>query len=367
MFSVSFIAWWLIGYAFALGDVDSKFIGEDRFGGEDWLYNVRSRPPSYFGLIGIFVQYIINGALSEKTQYAAYPILSFCLMVFVWPVIVAWIWVSNGWLKTELDSSVQDYGFTITVYVFAGTFALVGALLTGRRLGRFSRIQASPGFSKENKEFFYIGALLTIIGVFTLNCDLNASSNYLAAGGFGNSWIAGSASSLVALKLLTVFDTELGSHFLAIYQGFIAGMVLISSSANCQAWEAGLFGLAAGLVFALGVKFLKWIQLDDPANVISTFLLPGLLGGILPGFVDNEKGVFWGGSSGDLLAVQVVATVVVCAWACFWALIIFGTLRILNILVLEQEIQSVGLACSSLTQSGFKIESSQEVIEEAKY
>lgn len=367
MFSVSFIAWWLIGYAFALGDVDSKFIGEDRFGGEDWLYNVRSRPPSYFGLIGIFVQYIINGALSEKTQYAAYPIISFCLMVFIWPVIVAWIWTTDGWLNTELDASVQDYGFTITVYVFAGTFALVGGLLTGRRLGRYSRIQAFPGFNYENQVFYYLGSLLTIIGVFTLNNDLNAGQKYLAAGGFANTWIAGSAASLISLKLLTVFDCELGSHFVAIYQGFIAGMVLISSSANCQAWEAGLFGLAAGFVFALGVKFLKWLRFDDPMNSISTFLLPGLLGGILPGFIDHEKGVFWGGSNGDLLAVQVVATVVVCAWACFWALIVFGTLRILGVLVLEADIQSVGLVGVTLTQSGFKIEGSREVIEEAKY
>lgn len=367
MFSTSFFAWWLIGYAFALGDVDSKFIGEDRFGGETWLSNVRSLPPSYFGLIGIFMQLIINGSLSEKTQYAVYPIMSFCLMVFIWPVIVAWIWTKKGWLQTELETEIRDYGFTITVYVFAGTWALIGSVLTGRRVGRFSRLQVSPGFTNENQGFYYLGALLTIIGVFTLNNDLQAGATYLAAGGFGNSWIAGSASSLLALKLLTVFNVDLTSHFTAIYQGFIAGMVIISSSANCQAWEAAFFGLLGGFIFSLSVKFMVWMRIDDPLNIVSTFLLPGLAGGILPGFIDNAKGVFWGGWTGHLLAVQVVGTVVVCAWACFWALVVFGLLRVFGLLVLEPEIQRTGLVGTVLTQKGFKSSVQKEEIEEARY
>jgi Amt family ammonium transporter len=367
MFSTSFICWWLIGYAFALGQVDSKFIGEDKFGGEDWLYNVRTFPPSYFGLIGIFMQFIINGAISEKAQYVVYPVISCALMLFIWPVIVAWIWTKDGWLVTELETEIRDFGFTITVYVFAGTWALIGGAMTGRRIGRFSRIQASPGFTNENQAFYYIGALLTIIGVFTLNNDLQIGKRHLAGGGFGNTWISGSSSSLISLKLLTVFNVDLSTHFTAIYQGFIAGMVIISSSSNCQAWEAAFFGMLAGLVFSLGVKFLIWLRYDDPLNVVSTFLLPGLVGGVLPGFIDNAKGVFWGGWTGHLLAVQVVGTVAVCAWACYWALIVFGILRISGLLVLENEIQRTGLASTSITQKGFRLEGNKEGIEEARY
>lgn len=356
------VAWWLIGYAFALGDNDSKFIGEEGFGGEKWLYTVKNGNPSYFGLIGIFVIFIVNGAISEKTKYAAYVIFPFCLMVFIWPVVVAWIWTSNGWLQTELDAGIKDYGFTITVYVFAGAVSMIAAAFTGRRVKKFTGHSHRTRFG--NHVFYYLGAVLLIIGVFTMNNDLNAPT-----GAFANSWIAGAASSLMSLKLLTVFSIDLDSHFTAIYQGFIAGMVIISSSTNTEAWEAMFFGLLAGLIFSLGVKFSKWLQYDDVLNIIPTFFYPGLIGGVLPGFIDNKYGVFWGGTNGHVLAVQVVGVVVVAAWATFWAITVFGLLRAFGLLQLSEEIQAVGLQGTIFTQKGFELkQASQEVdIAEAKY
>lgn len=361
-FAVAFVAWWLIGYAFALGDVDSKFIGQEHFGGENWLFDTGDGSPSYFGLIGIFVLYIINGAISEKAHYIAYPVFTFWIMVVIWPIVVAWMWGPGGWLQTELETSVDDFGFTITIYVFAGAFSMVGAALTGRRAGRYYSHSRAPAFIMEHHSFYYIGALLLIIGIFTLNNDLRAGENYLSAGAFANTWICGAASSIIALKLLTIFSVDLCSHFTAVYQGFIAGMVLISSSANCNAWEAGLFGMMAGLVFALGVKFLKWLQFDDVLNIVPTFFFPGLIGGILPGFIDNESGVFWGGTDGNLLAVKVVAVVVVCAWATFWAIVIFGLLRAFGLLTLNDEIQTAGLDNTIFTQKGFELIKQENIV-----
>ena len=130
-------------------------------------------------------------------------------------------------------------------------------------------------------------------------------------------------------------------------------MVLISSAYNCEAWEAGLFGLLAGLVFSLGVKFSKWLDYDDVLNVIPTFFYPGLIGGVLPGFIDHQLGVFWGGTNGETLATQVVAVVVVTAWATFWAIALFGLLRAFGVLVLDEKIQKAGLDHTILTQKGF--------------
>ena len=363
-FAIAFIAWWLIGYAFALGDNQSEFIGQEGFGGQNWLYNVKDGRPSYFGLIGIFVIFIINGAISEKTKYAAYAIFPFCIMVFIWPVIVAWIWANDGWLTIELDAAIKDYGFTITIYVFAGAFSMIGAAFTGRRVGKYTYALQNPRFEMTHHVFYYIGAVLTIIGVFTINTDYNAR-----VGSFSSTWIAGSASSIISLKLLTMFSVDLPSHFTAVYQGFIAGMVIISSSTNTEAWEAFFFGMLAGLVFSLGVRFSRWLQYDDVLNVVPTFFYPGLVGGILPGFIDNQVGVFWGGTSGNTLAVQVVGVVVVAAWATFWAIIVFGTMRAFGLLLLTDDIQCVGLEATVFNQHGFALKHEpQEIdIEEAKY
>lgn len=345
-FSVAMIAWWLIGYAFARVDVQYKFVGQDEFGGQNWLYRVKNGETSYLGLIGIFVLFIINGGISEKAQYAVYPVFSFCVMVFIWPAVIAWIF--SGWLQTEFTNSVKDRGFTISVYVFAGAFSMMGALLTGRRVGKYTHYLPAPAFKMENHVFYYIGALLTIIGIFTLNHSFDFNGYAMA-----NSWIAGSTSSLVALKLLTMFSFDVESHFIAIYQGFIAGMVLISSSTNSQAWEAALFGMLAGLVFSLGVKFSKWLEYDDVLNIVPTFLYPGLIGGILPGFIDNNYGVFWGGKDGQTLAVHVVATVAVTGWGVFWGIVVFGTLKALGLLSITDQIQAVGLKNTILNQKGF--------------
>jgi ammonium transporter, Amt family len=359
-FSLAFVVWWLVGYAFALGDVDSKYIGEERFGGRGWLFETTNYPPSYFGLIGIFVLFIINGAISEKAQYVAYPVTTFWIMIVIWPTIVAWVWGDSGWLNTELDSPIKDYGFTITIYVFAGAFSFIAALLTGRRLGRFSHHSGVHHFRMQSHLFYYLGALLLIIGIFVLNNDLYSTATFSSRNAFGNTWLAGSASSIVSLKLLTVLSVDLPTHFTAVYQGFIAGMVIISSAGNCNAWEAVFWGMAAGLVFALGVRFLRWLALDDPLNVVPTFYFPGLIGGVLPGFIDNQYGVFWGGSNGFLLETKVVGVVVVSAWATFWAVVIFGLLRAFGLLVLSDEIQKEGLEKTVLTQSGWKLPAERE-------
>ena len=294
--------------------------------------------------------FIINASISEKTQYAAYPIFTFAIIVVIWPIIVAWLWTKSGWLQNQLTVGTIDYGYTITVYIFAGAMSMIAAAFTGRRVGRFSRLQGVPVFQMEHHVFYYIGALLTIIGIFSLNTDFNAPKQ-----AFANSWIAGSASSIVALKLLTIFSLDLASHFTAVYQGFIAGMVLISSASRCEAWEAALFGMLAGLVFSLGVKFSKWLQYDDTLNVIPTFFYPALIGGILPGFIDTIYGVFWGGTNGNNLASQVVAVVVVTGWATFWGIIIFGALRIFGLLQLSDEIQIAGLHQAIFNQKGFYV------------
>lgn len=43
----------------------------------------------------------------------------------------------------------------------------------------------------------------------------------------------------------------------------------------------------------------------------------------------DDYGVFYGGS-GKQLACQIIAIVVVGAWSCFWALIVFGTMRLID-------------------------------------
>lgn len=347
-FSLAVIVFWLIGYAFSFGDPDSQFIGEEYFGGDDWLQKRDELHGYCFGynvLVGIFVIFIVNCALVEKVSYIAYVVYPICLLIWVWPVIVAWSW-GSGWLEDAMDNELLDFGGSITVFTFAGAFGLVGAILSGRRRKRF---KSPERYKIVNPEIYVLGAFLTILGVLGIGTTYQPGNGGIA---LANLWICGAISSVVALKFLTYYEKEVGEHYIAIYQGFIAGMVFIASSAgNTRPWVSALHGLISGLVFFVGVKFVKYVKIDDPTNVTATFLIPGIFGGILPGFIDNDKGVYFAGwESGQTLGTCVVGTVVIFLWAVFWAIVVFGALKLLHLLRLHQR---DGLEGAVITQKGF--------------
>lgn len=349
-FSLAVVVYWLIGYAFSFGEPDSEFIGEKYFGGKSWLTNedIHGLCYSYNLLVGIFIIFIVNLALVEKVSYITYVVYPICLLIWIWPVVVAWIW-GGGWLhdaSEDLKEQMIDYGGSVTVFTFAGAFALVGAIFSGRREGRF---KDPANYKITHGEIYVLGAFLTILGVLGIGSAQQPDHGLIS---HANLWISGGVCSLISLKLLTFYDKDLSDHYIAIYQGFIAGMVFVASSAgNSRPWVVGLHGLIAGPVFALGVKFVKWVKLDDAANVTATFLIPGIFGGILPGFIHNDLGVYYDGwESGQMLGTNVVGTIVVLLWSLFWAVIVFGALALLKVLKLDIEDSLEGAV---ITQRGF--------------
>jgi ammonium transporter, Amt family len=353
-FSLAVISYFLIGYAFSFGDTSSHFIGQLHFGSDLWLergYEGHGFCFSYNVLVGIFVIYIINVALVEKVSYIAYVVYPVCLLVWVWPVVIAWTW-GDGWLVSIMKAGIEDFGGSISVFTFAGAFGLIGAVISGRREGRFSH---PKHFRIVHTEFYLIGCFLTILGVLGIGYAQQTQHGSIA---IANLWICGAISSIVALKALTFNDTQLNSHYIAIYQGFIAGMVLYASSAgNSRPWLSGIHGVLAGLVFALGVKIVQWFQIDDAGNVTATFLFPGICGGLLPGFVDDNAGVYFAGwDQGQLLGTNTTGTAVILLWSVFWAAVVFGILAIFGVLKLKHDT----LEGATIGQTGFnKVQNDQ--------
>lgn len=346
-FSLCTIAFWLLGYGFSIS-YDNKFIGNKYFAGDDWLENSNSSHGilfSYILLLGIFVVYIINLALVEKVSYITYIVYPIILLSWIWPVVFAW-GIGGGWLYDVVDGPFLDYGFSVTVFTFAGAFGLVGAILSGRRKKRFKHPE---NFKIVNTEIYVLGAFLTILGVLGIVSFLTTSYNgYIS---FANLWVCGAVSSVFGMKILTISDKEVNMHFIASYQGFIAGMVFIASSAyNTEVWISGLHGLLSGFVFAIGMKVVNAIKIDDPANVTATFLIPGIFGGILPAFIDKDYGLYFG-EDGKALGTSIVGTIVILGWSLFWAFIVFGILKLLKLL--RNEFRK-GFENTEITQRGFR-------------
>lgn len=267
-------------------------------------------------------------------------------MVWIWPVCLAWLW-GNGWIQTEVDNPAIDFGGSITIFSFAGAFALVGAILVGKRVGRFDGERTESPFVMTNYPWYALGATLTILGVWGITWVQAPQAPGLAQ---VNSWICAGMSSITALKLLTFNDRSLKTHYIAVFQGFIAGQVFIASSAfDTTPWQAGLFGLLAGVLFYAGVKLVNALKIDDVSNATGTFLLPGFFGGLLPGFISDNDGVFWEGATGQTLGAQTVAVVVITFWSIFWAVITFGLLKVLNMVRIPNDLQQSSLENSQIT------------------
>lgn len=167
---------------------------------------------------------------------------------------------------------------------------------------------------------------------------------------------------MVSLKLLTFFTQDLNTHYISLYQGFIAGVVVIaSSSGNTTPWESGLIGILNGGVFWFVYKLVRRLKIDDAVDVTATFLVPGIFGGLLPGFLDDKVGVFWAGwNSGQTLGTQTVGTFVVLAWSLFWSFMVLIPFKLIGFLRMHEEIITHTLAETVITQRGFTTERKQE-------
>ncbi|OMJ93730.1 hypothetical protein SteCoe_3298 [Stentor coeruleus] len=352
-FAIGIVCYWLLGFGFAFGNTKSEFIGEDLFGSEDWLDDSSTHgfDFNYLVLLGTFIVFIVNGAVAEKTQYNAYVIYTICISLFVWPVVVAWTY-GEGWLYEAMPGSMIEKGSAV-VYTFAGAFAVAGAVLTGRRNGRFGMLRDRYHLHRYGTYVF--GAFLTILGLIGIPYFFGTKSGFMF---LANLWICGSVSSIVSLKLLTFMCTDLDRHYIAIYQGFMAGMVFITSSSDfTTSWEAALHGLMSGGVFSLGIYGFNWLCIDDVMYMGPTFLFPGIFGGVLPGFIDHNEGVYWGGwETGQVLGANVTGTVTIFFWAVFWGIAIFGAMKILNILNLAPVLIEKGMKRrTEITQKGYQV------------
>jgi ammonium transporter, Amt family len=355
-FSLAVVFYWFLGFGFSFRDTKSDFIGQYGFGGKGWLDDPSLHNGecfSFYSLLGIFVIYIINLSISERANYYFYVFFPSALMVFIWPVIIAWIY-GAGWLNNALKNSILDYGADITVYVFAGAFAVTSSIIIGRRPGRYMMEQENS-FKIHNPPIYILGCFLTILGVFGIAASQQPNST-AKVNSMHNLWISGACSSIVSLKLVTFFTQDINSHYISIYQGFISGMVVIASSAgNTAPWEAGIVGILNGAVFWFGYKLIRKVKIDDAMDVTATFLLPGIFGGLLPGFLDENVGVFWSGhKSGQTLGTQTVGVFVVLAWSVFWAIVVGVPFKIFNLIRIKDDVIIQTLAESAITQRGFE-------------
>ena len=292
---------------------------------------------------------IVCGTLAERSNLAANVAMALVVSLLVYPFVNRWTW-GAGWLA---QMGFHDFAGSASLNVVAGVVALVAAVLTGPRQGKYENgeVRAMPGQSLTR---CLEGSLLIFVGWFGLmglSCLAFGADGVEAFGQALLGMIA--ASGVSALTAVVLTRARYGGVDVPMaLNGLVGGLVAVSSGADILSpLFCALAGVAAGAVVVLGTEWVERSpKVDDPVGSIVTHGACGVLGLLLAG-VFGQGGLVFGGVG--LLVAELVGLVAIVAWtaALTWAVLAIVRknldLRVLS----SEETAGLGLSGPSLNNA----------------
>ena len=251
-----------------------------------------------------------------------------------------------------------DYAGSTGVHVLGGLVGLVGAWYVGPRRGKYDRQGRPQAIPAHDVPMAVFGALLLAFCWFGFNCG-SVVANYYKNPAIGEG--AGTRGLFIAdflfsdvwwVSVVTAMSAAggiLGSIIvgkwifgkpdpLVIANGLLGALVAVCAGVGFMPpWYGFFVGLCAGAQFPFTLRFVEHrLRLDDAIGTIACHACSGALGGILAGVWGQ---LFWwgaiplewvhpgagliGGTFIPTLAIQLVGTVALFAWALPMAYLMF--------------------------------------------
>ncbi|MEJ5251137.1 MAG: ammonium transporter [Chthonomonadetes bacterium] len=358
-FCIGSVAFWAVGFALMFGD-GNAFVGL-----KGWFLTGADNSPAtgdaYQGVysalnwtgVPLFAKFmfqlvfaataatIVSGAMAERTKFSTYLIYSFVVSAFIYPVVGHWVW-GGGWLA---KLGMWDFAGSTVVHSTGGWLALVGTIMLGPRIGKYSKEGKPLAIPGHSLPMAALGVFILWLGWFGFNpgstmaadasiAQIALTTNLAAATG-------GIAALFTSWALLKKPDVSMTLN------GVLAGLVAITAPcAFVSPLSATIIGVLGGIVVVLSVLLLDRIKVDDPVGAISVHGVCGALGTLALGLFAQEgyapanttgSGLLFGGGL-KLLTAQAIGVVSVFAWCIVTGIILFGLLKVtIGIRVSEQE------------------------------
>ncbi|MGI9615230.1 MAG: ammonium transporter [Acidimicrobiales bacterium] len=249
---------------------------------------------------------IVSGAMAERTKFASYFIYSFVITALIYPIVLRWTW-GGGWLA-QLSTPFSDFAGSTIVHATGGWAAMMGAIVLGPRLGKYSRegrLQALPGHSIP---FVVIGAMILFIGWFGFNPGSELAADEFVMQIAVKTLLAGCAGAVVATATVWTISGKPAVSMAA--NGLLAGLVAITAPVGAvTSGMSILIGAVGGLLVVFSVRFFDRVKVDDPVGAISVHGVCGTWGtlsiGLFATFDDaflgrEDAGLFYGGGLSQL-------------------------------------------------------------------
>jgi len=317
------LAFWAFGYAFMYGSSAAGWIGTSGFFVDATLGDVVEVPGLAFWFFQLVfagtAATIVSGAMSERTKFSAYLVYSFFITAIIYPIAGHWVW-GSGWLWTlPFGEGFRDFAGSTVVHSVGGWLALVGAIILGPRMGRFTKDGQSVAIPGHSVTLAMLGLFILWLGWFGFNPGSqlaihggNADAVALVA---VNTNLGAAAGGMGALVISWLFITKKPDLSTTI-NGVLAGLVAITAPcAYVTPAYSLLIGAIGGVVVVYGAILLERLKIDDPVGAVPVHLMNGIWGTLAIGLFATENGVtgLVAGNSAQFIS-QLVGVLAIGAW-----------------------------------------------------
>lgn len=327
-FAMSTIAYFFIGYSIAYGI--------NFFSGVETLMEKNGYELTKFFFLLTFaaaIPAIISGGIAERARFYPQLAATFLLVGFVYPFFEGIAWNKafgiQDWLTVTFGAPFHDFAGSVVVHAMGGWIALPAVLLLGARYGRYTkdgRISAHPPSSIP---FLALGAWILTVGWFGFNV-MSAQTIENISGLVAINSLMAMVGGILAALVLGKNDPGF------VHNGPLAGLVAVCAGSDLMhPMGALVVGAVAGALFVVMFTLTqnRW-KIDDVLGVWPLHGICGAWGGIAAGIFGSQA---LGGAGGVAFMSQLVMTVFGIAIALAGGFAVYGALKLIFGLRLDQE------------------------------
>jgi Amt family ammonium transporter len=227
---------------------------------------------------------IVSGAVAERIKLGSFMIFSAIFVALVYPIAGSWKW-GGGFLDA---AGFYDFAGSTLVHSVGGWGALMGALILGPRLGKYSKSGSISPIPGSSMPLTTVGVFLLWLGWFGFNGGSVLSADpELTSFTLVTTCLAAAAGGIGAMIAYTFVSTK--PDLSMALNGILAGLVGITAGADViNPNMAIVVGLIAGMLVVGSVLTFDKLKVDDPVGAISVHLTCGIWGTLAVGIFSTN-------------------------------------------------------------------------------
>jgi len=327
-FSVSTIAYFLVGYSVAYGT--HFFVGAEELAAKSGFELVK-----FFFLLtfAAAIPAIISGGIAERAKFWPQLMATAIVVGVIYPVFEGVAWNQHfgvqAWIKSTTGAEFHDFAGSVVVHAVGGWIALGAVLMLGARSNRYRKDGAISAHPPSSIPFLALGAWILTVGWFGFNVmsaqTLDRISGLVAV----NSLMAMVGGTLAAL---IVGKNDPGF----LHNGPLAGLVAVCAGSDLMHPLGALVvgGVGGALFVYMFTRTQNRWKIDDVLGVWPLHGLCGTWGGVAAGIFGSQT---LGGLGGVSLGAQLIGTAAGVAWALASGFAVYGLLKVAIGLRMSQE------------------------------